>query len=796
MDLISSPKTRAELPVTFAWLADTAIAKANKLQEKVGRLRVINDLVSEAEKKAGSPQIRPGANNVEKRFVRDGFDDYEYNESQISTECLTLQSKTSSLQHKVMKTKFQMQSLNSHIQQAEKRIKHFEHLSDENFSRSEEGSAKIKEVSSLILGESKRHEDLKKQIFAIQTEIRKCRWRKAFVRTKMEMYERRAGDEQKAMEDTVGECEEVYSSHADEIALCETKERTVKNVLGTLAQNKKRKTVLQNKISVSRKEYDLLLKEVSSIKRKEQGLQMSLTSTKKGLTAVHNSNSHSDTKHSLKIKSLQSDLDEFIKTIKSAESETAKREHELLALNEMSEESREKCLSFERMADGLVQDIESLKEVNLGLLERRESLESAIMRGKTSETETCEIEDRNTAKAQALNENCKAAISAINLERGRVHELMTEAKHSKKEMTRLLASEKRAIQKREEILANVRKLDDQIRKQVTLYASEQNSIALEPFSASSSQPSLEDKLETAKISVEELKVNLKRAIENKAALENSRMESTDLLQKQIQRNKQNVSKKELASRNHKELIATTQRLNDEISKLTKNLSLSKVSLKNFKSDADKRKSASSSVGDDDAESNKYRLETERLNEVSGNNKHESNLVRGFALEQAKQICYTSIKLSKLSHAAIDAMIDCSKMVRYPANATIIQQGEFGRKVFIIAAGEVALARKERDGSEHLLVTRVAGEYFGEFCLFNADIPRTASAVTKQPSLLIVMDKLEYEKLNKLFHETFEGVFLVPTSVNQRSRSRASTRSAFSPRHSRKYSRVTKAPSIG
>ena len=110
-------------------------------------------------------------------------------------------------------------------------------------------------------------------------------------------------------------------------------------------------------------------------------------------------------------------------------------------------------------------------------------------------------------------------------------------------MTRLLASEKRAIQKREEILANVRKLDDQIRKQVTLYASEQNSIALEPFSASSSQPSLEDKLETAKISVEELKVNLKRAIENKAALENSRMESTDLLQKQIQRNKQNVSKK-------------------------------------------------------------------------------------------------------------------------------------------------------------------------------------------------------------------------------------------------------------
>ena len=80
MDLISSPKTRAELPVTFAWLADTAIAKANKLQEKVGRLRVINDLVSEAEKKAGSPQIRPGANNVEKRFVRDGFDDYEYND--------------------------------------------------------------------------------------------------------------------------------------------------------------------------------------------------------------------------------------------------------------------------------------------------------------------------------------------------------------------------------------------------------------------------------------------------------------------------------------------------------------------------------------------------------------------------------------------------------------------------------------------------------------------------------------------------------------------------------------------
>merc|ERR1711991_53531 len=121
-------------------------------------------------------------------------------ESQCSSEYLSLQSKTSSLQNLVMKRKFKMQSLNAHILQAEKRLKHFESLDDESYSKKLQGDAKLKKASDEILNESKKHEEVKKHIAGINIGIRKCRWRKAFVRPKIDLYNPRVSEVQKKIE--------------------------------------------------------------------------------------------------------------------------------------------------------------------------------------------------------------------------------------------------------------------------------------------------------------------------------------------------------------------------------------------------------------------------------------------------------------------------------------------------------------------------------------------------------------------------------------------------------------------
>ena len=95
-----------------------------------------------------------------------------------------------------------------------------------------------------------------------------------------------------------------------------------------------------------------------------------------------------------------------------------------------------------------------------------------------------------------------------------------------------------------------------------------------------------------------------------------------------------------------------------------------------------------------------------------------------------------------------------------ARETIINQGDPGMGMYIVAAGQVRVAQMGDDGVEKPLATLTRGDFFGEQALI-AEAPRPASAYAVQPCSLLVFcrpDVLELLQGNTpLASKMFKGL---------------------------------------
>ncbi|MDQ3430682.1 MAG: cyclic nucleotide-binding domain-containing protein, partial [Actinomycetota bacterium] len=68
---------------------------------------------------------------------------------------------------------------------------------------------------------------------------------------------------------------------------------------------------------------------------------------------------------------------------------------------------------------------------------------------------------------------------------------------------------------------------------------------------------------------------------------------------------------------------------------------------------------------------------------------------------------------------------------YEPGQVIVRQGDVGRRIHLVASGEVAVVRESDDGTEEHLATLAAGDHFGEVAIFKG-VRRTATvrAVTR------------------------------------------------------------------
>ena len=80
--------------------------------------------------------------------------------------------------------------------------------------------------------------------------------------------------------------------------------------------------------------------------------------------------------------------------------------------------------------------------------------------------------------------------------------------------------------------------------------------------------------------------------------------------------------------------------------------------------------------------------------------------------------------------------------RYPPGATIVQQGDSGLGLYIIASGRVEI-RKERAGQADLVVNTLGpGGFFGEMALLD-DAPRSATVVAREETECLTLAKWHF-----------------------------------------------------
>ena len=85
--------------------------------------------------------------------------------------------------------------------------------------------------------------------------------------------------------------------------------------------------------------------------------------------------------------------------------------------------------------------------------------------------------------------------------------------------------------------------------------------------------------------------------------------------------------------------------------------------------------------------------------------------------------------------------------RYPAERKIIVQGDPGNRFYILVRGKVDVIQEDPDGAEVRVAVLHDGDYFGEIALLQ-DVPRTASVITRAPSVFLSLERSEFASLLK------------------------------------------------
>jgi CRP/FNR family cyclic AMP-dependent transcriptional regulator len=86
----------------------------------------------------------------------------------------------------------------------------------------------------------------------------------------------------------------------------------------------------------------------------------------------------------------------------------------------------------------------------------------------------------------------------------------------------------------------------------------------------------------------------------------------------------------------------------------------------------------------------------------------------------------------------------AQVLAFPAEATIIREGEPADSLFLILSGKVKVYLTDANGKKLILDVRRAGQYVGEMIL--DDKPRSASVRTIEPSEFAVISRADFKAL--------------------------------------------------
>lgn len=121
--------------------------------------------------------------------------------------------------------------------------------------------------------------------------------------------------------------------------------------------------------------------------------------------------------------------------------------------------------------------------------------------------------------------------------------------------------------------------------------------------------------------------------------------------------------------------------------------------------------------------------------------------------------------SGLGVSELGAIATVTETAQFPANKTVIKEGEPGEEVFLIIAGAVSVHKQGNEKKEIQLDAMKEGDYFGEMALFE-ETERSATIRTTAPSRFLILHKQEF---NELVREYPRIALQICTALSQRLR---------------------------
>ena len=116
----------------------------------------------------------------------------------------------------------------------------------------------------------------------------------------------------------------------------------------------------------------------------------------------------------------------------------------------------------------------------------------------------------------------------------------------------------------------------------------------------------------------------------------------------------------------------------------------------------------------------------------------------------------------LSDAGLDLLVSMLVERRFDAGATVVAEGEQGRSLFIVHAGELVVSKRMESGQVMRMSSLKPGDFFGEMTLIEMQ-NRSATVVAESPTLLY---ELTAKKLYTCYKTDIHAYVMVMQNINR------------------------------
>jgi CRP-like cAMP-binding protein len=129
-------------------------------------------------------------------------------------------------------------------------------------------------------------------------------------------------------------------------------------------------------------------------------------------------------------------------------------------------------------------------------------------------------------------------------------------------------------------------------------------------------------------------------------------------------------------------------------------------------------------------------------------------------EQLKSFLRGIAVFGGLGDPTLDRLLGMLVKQQLTQGAVVCHEGDTGRSMYVVGAGEVVVCRKAESGNLVRMVRLGPGEFFGEMTLIDVQ-PRSATVVVEAPTTLYALTNRD---LYRLYQEDVGGYVMVLQNI--------------------------------